>query len=255
MAAAPMPPTPNAAPADAPLSQIERIVDAFIAPRKLFTDIRRSAAWWAPWLLISIFSVAFFYVVNQKVGFRKVAEFQVHQSPKAERQIEQLPPDQQETAMKQRTVGTRVISYAAPATIIIIYLIMGGLLFAIFKFGVNANIKFGQTLAILFYAGLPGILKMALSIVSLAAGAAPDAFDINNPVATNPGYFLDAAQVGAFMHVVLTFVDVFLIWTIVLSSIGFSVVGKIKLSTSMIVNFGFLLVLVLIAAGATAAFS
>ncbi|MGB9074551.1 MAG: hypothetical protein WCC22_18090, partial [Terriglobales bacterium] len=36
------------------------------APSKTFTDLRRSAAWWAPFLITVIFSVAFVYVVDQK---------------------------------------------------------------------------------------------------------------------------------------------------------------------------------------------
>ncbi|MGB7554313.1 MAG: hypothetical protein WBM04_08060 [Candidatus Korobacteraceae bacterium] len=36
-----------------PLSQAERVVDTFVAPSKTFTDIRRNATWWVPWVLIS----------------------------------------------------------------------------------------------------------------------------------------------------------------------------------------------------------
>ena len=34
------------------LSQIERVVDTFVAPKKTFTDILRSTSWWLPFLLL-----------------------------------------------------------------------------------------------------------------------------------------------------------------------------------------------------------
>ena len=44
----------------------------FIAPSRTFTDLRRNANWWAPFLITAIVSLLFVYVVDQKVGFRKV---------------------------------------------------------------------------------------------------------------------------------------------------------------------------------------
>ena len=49
-----------------PLSQVERVVDTFIAPRKTFTDIRRSTSWWVPWVLISIVGLALVFHGRQK---------------------------------------------------------------------------------------------------------------------------------------------------------------------------------------------
>ena len=34
------------------LSQVERVVDTFVAPSKTFTDILRSTSWWLPFLLL-----------------------------------------------------------------------------------------------------------------------------------------------------------------------------------------------------------
>jgi hypothetical protein len=39
----------------APLSEGRRLIDTFFAPRKTFTDLRRNASWWAPYLIIAVF--------------------------------------------------------------------------------------------------------------------------------------------------------------------------------------------------------
>jgi len=65
-----------------PLSQVERVVVTFIAPSKTFSDIRRSASWWVPWILLAIASVAMVLVVDKKLGMEKVVENQMALSPK-----------------------------------------------------------------------------------------------------------------------------------------------------------------------------
>ena len=52
---------------DKPLTEVERLVDTFVAPSKTFTDIRRNASWWVPWLLMSIFGLAMVFVVDKKL--------------------------------------------------------------------------------------------------------------------------------------------------------------------------------------------
>ena len=71
----------------APLSEAQRLVDTFIAPSKTFTDFRRNASWWAPFLIIAVVSLSFIYVVDQKVGFRKVVENQIQLQPKRAAQL------------------------------------------------------------------------------------------------------------------------------------------------------------------------
>ncbi len=50
----------------APLSEVQRVVNTFFAPSKTFTDLRRSASWWLPFLITAIVSVAFVYVVRSE---------------------------------------------------------------------------------------------------------------------------------------------------------------------------------------------
>jgi len=95
MAAAPvLPASPAPTPEPAPLSQGARIIDTFIAPSKTFTDLRRSASWWAPWLLISVFSLVFIYAMGKQVGFEQISKNQVAHSSRAD-QFDKLPADQQ----------------------------------------------------------------------------------------------------------------------------------------------------------------
>ena len=77
-----------------PLTEVERVVDTFVAPSKTFTDIKRNASWWVPWLLMSIFGLAMVFTVDKKLGMDTAYENQMRLSPKQMDKMDQLPPDQ-----------------------------------------------------------------------------------------------------------------------------------------------------------------
>jgi hypothetical protein len=255
MAAAPLPPlsAPVSAPDAPPLSEGARIINTFIAPSKTFTDLRRNAAWWAPFLLVSIMSLAFFFVIGQKIGFRKVAENQVQASAKAAARMDQLPPDQRDQALDRQATGTQYFLYGYPLVILLFNLIISAVLFATFKFAAGADLKFKTSFAIVTYASLPAVLKLVLAIVSVVAGTNPDAFSLDNPVATNPGYFINGLD-SPLLRSLASALDIFLIWTLVLSAIGFTCVSKVKRGTSFVIVFGWWIVITVTGAAIGAAF-
>jgi hypothetical protein len=256
MAAAPLPPvsTPVPAPGSARLSQTARIIDTFIAPSKTFTDLRRSAAWWAPFLLMVIISTVFVYTAGQKIGFRKIMENQMQSQPKTQERLEKLPPDQREARMESGAKFTGAISYAFPLITLIIWLIIALVFFATFKVAAGADVSYGVSLAIVVYAGLPLLLKTLLALLSVAAGMSPDSFSFQNPVATNPGYFMNPAD-NVFLYSLATNVDIFLIWTLILTAIGFTCVSKVKKGSAYGIVFGWWIVFSLAGAALGSAFS
>src|SRR6266567_8302741 len=115
MAAAPvLPASPVPMPEPTPLSEGARIVNTFIAPSKTFTDLRRNASWWGPFLLMLLVSLVFVYTAGQKIGFRKIMENQMQTQPKTQAQLDQLPADQREARMQSGAKVTAIISYAFP---------------------------------------------------------------------------------------------------------------------------------------------
>lgn len=253
MAAAPVIPA-SPAPETAPLSEGARIVDTFIAPSKTFTDIGRNASWWAPFILISVAALAFFMVIGQKITFRKVVENQIQASPKAAERMDKLAPDQREHSLEMQAKGTEYFTYGYPVVMLIFDLIIAVLLFATFTFGAGVDVKFKTALAIVIYAGLPGVLKLLLSIVSILAGASPDSFSLQNPVASNPAYFMNPLD-SPFLYKIASGLDIFLMWTLVLTSIGFTCVSKVKKGTSYAIVFGWWIVFTLGGAALGAMFS
>ena len=249
-----LPASPAPTPQSAPLSEGARIANTFVAPSKTFTDLRRSASWWGPWLLISIFSMLFIYAMGRQVGFEQISRNQVAHSSRAE-QFEKLPADQQAKQIQLSSKIIRYFAYGSPLMILFYFLISTLVLWTTFKIAAGAETTFGQAYAIVMYASLPGIVGAILGIVSLFAGVDPEGFDVNNPVGTNLAYYLDPASTGKFVHGMASALDVITIWTIVLLGIGFASTSKVKRSTAITIVAAWYLVYKLAASGLAAAFS
>ncbi|HYM76221.1 MAG TPA: YIP1 family protein [Candidatus Dormibacteraeota bacterium] len=249
MAAAPLPPVaPTPDPQPAPMSEGARIVNTFIAPSKTFTDLRRSAMWWAPWLLISIVSVAFIFTIGKQVGYEQISKNQIEHSKRAE-QFDKLPADQQARQLQLSVKIFQVFAFGSPAFILLFTLISTVALWTTFKVGFSAETTFGQAYAIGMYAGLPGIVGAILGIISLFAGVNPEGFDINNPVGTNLAYYLDPDTTGKFVRGMASSLDVLIIWSIVLIGIGFASTSKVKRSTAIVVVAAWYLLYKLLTSG------
>jgi hypothetical protein len=232
MAAAPVLPAPTPAPETAPLSEGARLINVFIAPSRTFTDLRRSASWWVPWLLISVFSLLFSYAVDRQVTFEQISKNEIARSPKVSDRFDKATPAQQAQQLRIMTASYRYSFYGIPALILLIDLIIAAVLFATFKFAASADLKFKTTFAVVMYAGLPGIVNAILGTISMFAGINPEGFNVNNPVGTNPAYYMDPAT-NKFVLGLASSLDLIAIWTIVLLGIGFACTSKVKRSTAI----------------------
>lgn len=229
------------------LSEGARIIDTFVAPSKTFTDLNRKASWVVPWLLIAIVGLGMAFVMGQKVGWRQLNDNQLRTRPKQAAQLEQLPADQR---AQREAIGasiTKYISYGIPVVSLIFLAIVAGILLFSFNFGAGAQLKFNTVMGVVMYASLPGMIKTILGIVFLYAGVVqPDTFLPQNPIGSNLGVL---STPGTAAYALLSAVDVFTIWTLVLTAIGITYVSKVKKGTSFSIVFGWYLLVTLIGAG------
>jgi hypothetical protein len=236
----------------APLSEGQRIVDTFVAPSKTFADLLRSAAWWGPLVVLIIVSALFSFGVQQKVGWEKVFENNIHQSPKQEEQLAQLPPDQLASRKAISAKVTEVISYVYWVILLIFTAIIALLIWATVNFGFGGTATYGQVFAVYMYANLVMNIKYILATIALFAGLAPDSFLQQNPVGTNIGFYL-SSEAPKWLASLCAHIDVFEIWSIVLTVLGISIVAKVKRGTAAIAVVGWWLLIVLVFVGVAAA--
>jgi hypothetical protein len=215
------------------LSEIERVVDAFVAPSKTFTDILRSAAWWMPFILLLLFGTASTFVVQREVGFDRVYMNSLHSSPNQEDQINNMPADQKAHAIDLGTKLTTYISYAAPVIVVIFLAIYSLILWAAFNFGLGAQTTFSQVFAVSFYAALPYLVINILIIATVYFGGNAEAYNYKNPVGTNIAYYLPDAS--GWLKGLLSSFDIIKLWAVLLQVIGMAIIAKKSIAQSAVI--------------------
>jgi hypothetical protein len=235
------------------LSQVERVVDTFVAPTKTFTDVLRNTSWWLPFLLAVVVSVGVSFAIDKQVGFDRVVENVLHQSPSQEEQLSSLTPEQRSVQVGRMATGYRYTAYASPIIILIITAIGALVLWATFNFALGAHTTFGQMFCVWMYASLPRLLTGVLEVLTVWFGGNAESFDLKNPVGTNLGYYLpDAAP---WLKTALSFFDVIGIWTLVLLVIGTAIVAKVSRGKAAAVVIGWWVLVMIISVASAAAFS
>ena len=128
---------------------------------------------------------------------------------------------------------------------------------AVFNFVLGAEVPFQRAMAIMFYASLPSLVKVVLLCLTLLFNSDPSGIDPDiNPVATNPGFFMDP-HANKFIYFLASGLDVIGIWVFILLGIGFASASsnrKPSLGTSMMTMFVIYAILVVGGAAVASAF-
>jgi hypothetical protein len=235
------------------LSQMERVVNVFVAPTKTFRDILRSSSWWLPFLLTVVATVGVTVAIQKKVGWERVVETQVQMSPSMQSQLASLTPDQQAQRMHGIVLGYQYSAYASPLLVLAISALAALVLWASFNFGLGARTTYGQIFCLWMYCSLPRLLASLITAVMLCFGGSPESFNLKEPVGTNLAYYLPDAS--PWLKSLLSFGDVIGIWVLVLLAIGGAIVAKKSIGQAAAVVVGWWLLIVLVSVAATAAFS
>src|SRR5271154_5698758 len=135
--------------ASKPLSQVERVVDTFIAPTKTFHDILRDPSWWLPWLLGVVLTLGFGLAVQQKIGWDKTYNNILLQGPQSQQdRLAQLPPAEQ---ARQKAIGAAFVKYifwTTPVLALLFSAISALVLMATLNFVLGGHAKFGHMFAL-----------------------------------------------------------------------------------------------------------
>ena len=215
-----------------PMSEPARILNTFIAPAKTFTDLQRNASWWGPLVLVVLVSLLYAATMDRKVGFEQIARNEIARSASRSAQMDKMAPDQKAQNVAISAAITKYIAYGSVILAFIFWAIMAGILLAVFRFGADAAVSFKVVWAIVIYGGMPWLIHALLGMLSMTAGVDREAFNINNPVGTNPAYFMDPTG-NKFVLGMASAFDIFAFWSIALIGIGFACNSRVKRSTAI----------------------
>ena len=210
-----------------PINHFGRIIGTFFSPKATFESIAKQPSWILPVVLAMVVGAVVAFALNQKVDWREVASKRIEASPRAA----QMTPEQKE----QQLAMSAKISPAAAWGIglcwpVLQAVIVGAAMLFAFNLIGGAGTKFANAMGIVAHAYVPWLLYSLLFVVILYLKE-PGTVDLENPVATNVGAFLPESTPVALMSLGKS-IDIFSIWTLFLTSMGFTAVNSKKLKGS-----------------------
>lgn len=236
-----------------PMGHLDRVIGTLFDPKPAFADLAaRPAGWWLPLLLLMVVTVGYIFAFTQRVGWERFMRQQMEQNPR----VQQMPVEQREEILRQQLRFVPVASHIQGALAWpLITLVMGGAFLFVFNILLGAQLTFRQVYAVVCYGNLPHALG------GLLAGAVmflkdPADFDLENPVASNLGAFLDPNTTPKWLVSAASSFDLFSLWVLLLLATGFAAAArKISWSKSftwVVITWG---LWVLVKSGATWIFS
>ncbi len=234
-------------------SPFSRVLNTFAAPRKAFARLEAGTGWWLPFLILVLVGFGYAAAVGTRVGWETVARNNVAQSPAQQARMEKLPAAQQAAGYATAGRITRVVSYTLAVVGPLLFgAIIAGVLLGTLNFGMGGKARFPALFAVYQYAALPQALKLLLVVVTLGLGVGGDAFQMTNPLGSNPAYYLPGLPKPALS--LLSWLDIFTVWEMILLTIGCAAAAKVSRGKAAGAVVGWAVLFALLSAG-LAAFS
>lgn len=253
-AAPPVPPAPPAEAAVPPrINAIAALANVILAPKAAFRSLAQSRWSWAfPLALLLgvtfVSQMGFWYRVNMGEFMREQAKYnslvakQMEANPDAIDKMDEMP--------KLPMALFRSLSYEV---VMVIWFFVAALTYWLCFLALGDDLKYRGAMTAVAWCSVPVILKSALSIVFVFVKD-PTYMDPNNLVLSNPGAILGLEALPGWLYALLSLVDFFVIWKLVLYVIAFKQIAKTTATRAVSVILAVFVLVALISVGAAAIF-
>lgn len=198
-----------------------RLLSVLIAPARTFAAIGERPTWAVPLVVLTLLGATTVWVTFSRVAPAELMRSVVEESGR------NLPPelDAERLHAMSRTAG--VVGAAVMGALA--YLATAGILLVVLRLA-GSEIDFRRSLSVTLHGFAPFALAALLGLpVALGRESISlDELQGGGGLLLSHLGFLAGDDTGKVVHALLTSVDLFSIWTIVLLAIGYSIVGRVS---------------------------
>lgn len=221
-----------------------RIVGVLFSPEETFGSIARRPDWLVPLLLMIAVAVGSYAILAPRIDYEPQFRAMFEQN-------RNIPPEQREKLVEEsleRVETMKVFGYVTPVlSILIITLVMAGVFWGGLRaFGGDNSFK--QTYAVTVYGWIPMFLKSVITTLIALPRSVIDARELGSLLKSNLGAFVDSSE-APVLHSLLSSVDLFNIWTIVLFAIGLAAISRFSRTNLAIYVTALYLIIVAVKVG------
>lgn len=234
---APAPP-----PAEPPArNTFQRIAGVLFAPADTFRDIARKPDILVPLIIMVVIGFICAAILVPRMDFDAMMQEQMAQSGR------QMSEADMERASKMGAAFGKVMAFASPILGVAVWAIIAGVLLLAHRlFGGEGNYK--QAFSTTIYAWVPqAISGVVLTIVAAAKGEVNPA-TMQTLVKSSPAFLVEMSD-NPVLFSLLSSLDLFTIWTLILLVIGFSTLSRLSRGKSAAIVISLWLVIVVVKLG------
>lgn len=222
---------------------MQRVAGALFSPGETFADIARRPDILVPLVIIMLVALISTIVVVPRLDFESMMREQLEQNPN-------MSQEDIDRVVRFGAASGKVFAYASPILNIAILAIIAGVLLLAFRlFGGEGNFK--QAFSVTLYGWLPFVIKGILATIIALSRQTVSADQLENLVKSNLGAFVDPKQ-QMVAFALLSSIDLFTIWVLVLLIIGFAHVSRLSRAKSAAIVVSLWLVTVIFRVGLAA---
>ncbi len=203
-------------------SEFGRLPGVLVAPGRTFKAIAERPTWIVALVALVAVSLLATVVITPRLDMEKIVREQIAQSG---RQVSADIVDRQiEFAQKFRWVLAGIGLVAQP----VVYLLVALVFWVLFRL-LGSELDFKRSFSVVVHGYLPAVVSGLLSLPVILSQPTLDYERVRSGsfLYSNPGAFLGPGTSKALMSL-LSSLDVFSLWSVVLLAIGYRVVGRVS---------------------------
>jgi hypothetical protein len=208
-------------------SSFGRLIGALVSPAKTFRSIAERPSWGVALVALLIVSTAVGVLANQRIDkndLRQMVQERIEKSRGG-----QATPEQVEQAMAFTEKANAVGRWLIPVVGTVVYLLITLLFFMAFRFFAGSEIPYKTSFAVTLHGFLPVLVGGLLTLPVILSREHINLKDAQsgNLLASNLGAFAPES-LGTAARSLLSSLDLFSLWTIVLLIIGYRIAAKVS---------------------------
>ena len=217
------------------------LASIWFEPARVFEQVARTPRWWIPLAILTVAALVYLTAFSKHVGWETFMRHELESNSR----FESMSVEQREQVIAMQLRVAPIFGYVGTLTgISAAAAIIAAVLMLVFKYLLDAPSTFSQAFGVVSWSMLPTLLNTCAALAVMFMVPTPE-FDLKNPVGTNIGYYLGADS-AAWLKSLLTSIDFFSIWTMLLLATGMSVITRKSWGTSLgaiLIPWGFYVVI------------
>jgi hypothetical protein len=216
------PPSPTTPEKPQP-NAFKNLLGVIFSPQATFGALSRKPSWLLPLLLYMGLMFLYIYSLVHMMGFEKFMRSTLGPNP-TDQKVQQID---QFIKMVDEKPGMAALLYINPAIIGLLFpLALAGILLLVVTLtgGTSSYKKVLSVIAHILFATT--LVTTIFAVGPLLISGDFDRFDIQNPIASNVGFFLNPAELHKFVYSLASSIDLLSFWMIFLLATGLTAVSE-----------------------------